>query len=421
MEESSTIIIKRINKLINKQKNKSKKLLACLKKKSIIIIIGLLIVLFFTFKYFLLSAKKSIREVKRYISINNDAGSSSKLDIEELYKLRNDFTKQTIYLDNIIKLKNNNLSNERYLMNSESNKEFNQKMMEKYKYEQYYFCENIYSFYKKEFEKKIRLVDVNFNDQKYNMFVYDKDDIVSNSIIRSKTWESRETNRLLNALKFYSNKTNIQNKDIYFVDIGGNIGWYSILLGRYGYNIISFEPSEINNYILKKNFCLNKGINITIINKGLFTEEKKCDLHNQIKNEGNGMIICENERNKKKNFLFKQKTGEIILTKFSNYIPFLTKNNLALIKIDIEGSEGKAIEGGIELITRYHIPFIVLEFTPSYLKLHGTDPREFLELFQKNGYHLSTKDFFDKNIFSFDSVLKDGIFNLYITYSKFIE
>ena len=188
--------------------------------------------------------------MKRYISINNDAGSSSKLDIEELYKLRNDFTKQTIYLDNIIKLKNNNLSNERYLMNSESNKEFNQKMMEKYKYEQYYFCENIYSFYKKEFEKKIRLVDVNFNDQKYNMFVYDKDDIVSNSIIRRKTRKSRETNRLLNALKFYSNKTNIKNKDIYFVDIGGNIGWYSILLGRYGYNIISFEPSEINNYIL---------------------------------------------------------------------------------------------------------------------------------------------------------------------------
>ena len=94
---------------------------------------------------------------------------------------------------------------------------------------------------------------------------------------------------------------------------------------------------------------------------------------------------------------------------------------MALIKIDIEGCEGKAIEGGIELITKYHIPFIFLEFTPSSLKLHGTDPREFLELFQKNEYHISTTDFFDKNIFSFDSVLKDGIYNLYITYSKFIE
>ena len=39
-----------------------------------------------------------------------------------------------------------------------------------------------------------------------------------------------------------------------------------------------------------------------------------------------------------------------------------------MIKIDIEGSEAKAIEGGIELITKYHIPFIFLEFSPSMLK-----------------------------------------------------
>ena len=133
------------------------------------------------------------------------------------------------------------------------------------------------------------------------------------------------------------------------------------------------------------------------------------------------MILCGNETNNRPYFLHKNKTGEIILTKLSNYIPFLTKNNLALIKIDIEGSEGKAFEGGKELITEFHVPFIFLEFTPASLKLHGTDPKEFLEFFQKNGYHISTQSFFDTNYFFKDSILRDGIFNLYITYSNFIE
>ena len=142
-------------------------------------------------------------------------------------------------------------------------------------------------------------------------------------------------------------KNNIKNNDIYILDIGANIGWYSISLGRYGYKIIGFEPSDINYYILKKNYCLNKGINVTFINKGLNTEEKICDLYNLENNEGNGMVICDKKINLP-NFLQKTKRGEIILTKLSNYIPFLKAKNLALIKIDVEGFEGKVIEGGIE-------------------------------------------------------------------------
>ena len=69
------------------------------------------------------------------------------------------------------------------------------------------------------------------------------------------------------------------------------------------------------------------------------------------------MVICDTNI-RRPSFLFSKRTGEIFLTRLSNYIPFLIGKNLALIKIDIEGSEGKALESGIELITKYHIPFI---------------------------------------------------------------
>ena len=49
--------------------------------------------------------------------------------------------------------------------------------------------------------------------------------------------------------------------------------------------------------------------NTTIINKGLYTENKKCDLYNPLDNEGNGMIFCE----PKDNLSNLTKNGEIIL------------------------------------------------------------------------------------------------------------
>ena len=119
---------------------------------------------------------------------------------------------------------------------------------------------------------------------------------------------------------------------------------------------------------------------------------------------------------------YKKKIGEIRLTKLSNYIPFLLKKNLILIKIDVEGSEGKAIEGGIELITNYHVPFIFLEFCQNFLKLHGTEPKKLLELFIDNGYKISISNFFE-NYISVDDIIntKYLFLNLYIIYSKIIE
>ena len=167
---------------------------------------------------------------------------------------------------------------------------------------------------------------------------------------------------------------------------------------------------------------MNKEINVTIINKGLYNEEKKCYIYNHIKNEGNGNTICEKKNNLANSFT-PSKAKEIILTKLNNYIPFLYNKNLVLIKIDVEGSEGKVIEGGMDLITKYHVPFIFLEFTPNSLKRHDTEPNKFLQLFFDNGYKISYLNFFDKNYYSVEDILKKAKnqINLYLVYSKILK
>ena len=112
------------------------------------------------------------------------------------------------------------------------------------------------------------------------------------------------------------------------------------------------------------------------------------------------------------------------MTKLSNYIEFLTTRNLALIKIDVEGSEGKAIESGIELFSKYYIPFIFLEFTPGALTDHGTDPIKLLEIFEKNGYKFAKDNFLDTNYYSTSAILersKNGYINLFIVHSNIIK
>ena len=205
----------------------------------------------------------------------------------------------------------------------------------------------------------------------------------------------------------------------YILDIGANVGWYSLYLGKYGYNIMSFEPEERNFYILKKNYCLNRNINITIINKGLYTSEEECDYYENIGNKGNGMVICHQKNDISK---FWKKKSKIILTKLSNFIPFLSEKHIAFIKIDIEGAEEAAILSGIELITKYHVPFIFSEYNPCNLRLHDVNIITFFKLFENNGYKISKYSFFDKKYISIKKLAKEKkIINLYIIYTKILE
>ena len=158
-------------------------------------------------------------------------------------------------------------------------------------------------------------------------------------------------------------------------------------------------------------------INMTIINKGLDIIEKNCILYHELKNVGNALTFKDIHKLHLKNYT----KEEIKLSTLNKYIPYLQTKYLALIKLDIEGSEGKAIEGGINLITKYHVPFIFMEFAPKLLRLKGTDPKQFLEFFEKNGYKISIKDFLSKQYSSIDDLISGKTRNIYIIYNRFIE
>ena len=95
-------------------------------------------------------------------------------------------------------------------------------------------------------------------------------------------------------------------------------------------------------------------------------------------------------------------------------MPYLSNKNIGLIKLDIEGSEAKVVEDAIELISKYHVPFVFSEFNPQYLEKQGTNPKKYLELFINNGYKISYEGFLNVSYVSPEEI--NSNINLYFIY-----
>jgi len=389
MKEDKNILL--VSKIIKRKKKKvmllknnkkfkkiKKKRASALNKKRLLVLIFILIMILI-FSLYIFMVKK-----KNYIKLN---------------------------LENIKKIYNYSL---KY-------KEFDENINEQYIQLQNYFCENQNENLIQEYENRIIKATANSYGKKFEMFVYKRSDGISKSIRNNHNWEGSHTKKVLKALEYYSKKKNIENNNIYLLDIGSNIGWYTYYLGKYGFQILSFEPNRLNNYILYKNYCINKDVNVTLINKGLDKEDKKCILKTATNNRGNGMIFCEN-REKNLNDFNGDTFNNIELTKLNRYYKYLSNKNLALMKLDVEGSEANVFEGGKELITKYHVPFIKMEFEVKMIEAHRNNALEFLQLFENNGYKISLNDFFGKKyITSLELVKSKENNDLYIVYEKFLE
>ena len=275
--------------------------------------------------------------------------------------------------------------------------------------EQLNFCNHPNNYLNHDYEDMIKLTDFSFKNISYQMYVYkEKDNYMSNSIINTKQYEPKVMSNFYDALNHFKNEKNIlNNKDIYILDIGANIGAYPSFFGKLGYSIISFEASPRNYYILKKNYChINKNVdNIILINRGISNKEKICNYYTQLKGIGNGILFCNYDKEYVNSDGFQwKKSFQVNIMKLSSFIPYLSDKNVVLLKLDIEGSEGLAIKGGIDLITKYHIPYIFSEFNIDMLEKHGTNPREYLELFTNNGYKISKDGFLSESFITINEV-----------------
>ena len=136
--------------------------------------------------------------------------------------------------------------------------------------------------------------------------------------------------------------SNIKEGDV--VDAGANIGLFSILASfkvKDKGKVIAIEPNNLK--ILRQNVELNKLNNVIVIPKALYDKPGKMV---SIKGEGVGAYVSED--------------GEgLVETTTIDKIVEETGLKPRILKMDIEGSEGKALIGGIN--TLKHLELIEIE------------------------------------------------------------
>lgn len=143
-----------------------------------------------------------------------------------------------------------------------------------------------------------------------------------------------------------------QNKITHFLDIGANIGYYTLKFQNIA-NIYAFEPNKKNYLRLTQNINLNK-LNIETYNFGLSNTNSISEIWYTDQNKMGGSAVYDKSDTELKNYnkknIFKEK---ILLKKLDDVLDF--KNLNILIKIDVERHEKKVLEGMRNLINLNNI------------------------------------------------------------------
>ncbi len=165
------------------------------------------------------------------------------------------------------------------------------------------------------------------------------------------------------------------------VDIGANIGYYTLLaarlVGPQG-RVYAFEPDPTNFALLQKNVEANGYTHVTLVNSA-------------VSNKTQRMKLFLNPTNKGDHRLYDSKDGRASITvqtlRLDDFFRQLDKK-VHFIKMDIQGSEAKAFEGMRGILKRNRGVKLVTEFSPGSLKLNGSDPQKYLVSLKKLGFKL---------------------------------
>ncbi len=164
-----------------------------------------------------------------------------------------------------------------------------------------------------------------------------------------------------------------------FLDIGSNIGWYSLNIATFYKNseIYAFEPMLKPFEIMNENVKLNNLSNIKTFNYGLSDCEQLETFYYYP--EGTVNASLKNLQNKAK--IKKQKIMVYTLDSI------VRKNDLKVdfIKCDVEGAEIKVLKGGLETLKKYK-PILFLEILRKWTKKFDYDSNDIIKILEDLGY-----------------------------------
>ena len=152
-----------------------------------------------------------------------------------------------------------------------------------------------------------------------------------------------------------------------FLDVGANIGYFSCLFGKLAGTsgrVISIEPEPQNQQLLETNLCHNGLTNVTVHHCAVGAQDGTARLGiYKAANRGRHSLVDLESCNE---FI------DVPVRRLDDLLKDSGVTCWTLMKIDVEGFEPYAFQGGAETLSRTES--LALEYAPSYWKKAGFEP-----------------------------------------------
>lgn len=210
------------------------------------------------------------------------------------------------------------------------------------------FYKEIYARFSSEGEVEIKI------PLSSKLFVSKKDSGLGLMLRAKGNFEPVQTKKFIKSIK----------KGDVVLDIGANIGYYSVLasklVGKKG-KVYAFEPDPRNLKLLYKNLEVNGCQNVVVVEAALGSKKGKLFLTQDISNPGESSLA-------------KGKKGKKILVDVIRLDDFVRQKrikNVDLIKIDVEGAELEVLRGGLATLKKARDLKIFIECNAPALRKFG--------------------------------------------------
>ena len=195
---------------------------------------------------------------------------------------------------------------------------------------------------------------------KYTFYYLPEDKYIGQRIALEK-YEPYETNLI---------QRQVKNGDV-VVDVGANIGYYTVLLAQKAKKAYAFEPDSVNFEILEKNIKANNLKNVVAVKAAVGSKNGELNLYKSEENLGDHKLFKIPLGSAASPF---DKREKIKVVKLDDFI----REPVDLIKIDTQGWEPEVIEGAKKIIKNCK-PVLFMEYSPTSYKLAKLNENKMME------------------------------------------
>jgi len=190
------------------------------------------------------------------------------------------------------------------------------------------------------------------------MYLNPVDQEISARIASSKEWENQITAMV----------TGLLRPNSIVVDVGANIGWYTLISARIARQVHAFEPDPTAFSLLQKSVITNDLRNVILHPCCAMNYDGETELYlSRTGNKGNNSVVWHVSDHK-------------IIVPCVRLDSIFPTETIDILKIDAEGAEPQILHGAISMVRENRVKHVIMEWNPKSWR-DGTSLIDQFEIF----------------------------------------